>query len=723
MTGEAMTKELFKEGCTQNREISWLRFDDRCLNEAKDRSVPLLERLKFVSIYGSNLEEFFMVRAGSLYDMERVKFSAIDNKSGLTAKGQLDAIYPAAKRGCRKRDKIFAELRKEMAEEGIDDLEKVEDCTKQEIKFLKKYFRTRVEPLLTAQIVDTHHPFPNLLTGVTYVACVLKMKKHGVFGFINVPAALNDIVVLPGEKRLRYVHMEDVVSYFAASLFPDASLQDSVKLKINRSAYVDADDDAFDDIRDYRQKMMKVLRERRKMNATRLVFSHKPTAVMSKYLMRHLNVTPQMVFVSDTPFSMKYAFSLGKLLDEKKQAGLLYEPYEPKMTPMLDYSRKLFPQIQEKDVLLSYPYDSMTPFINLIREAALDPQVVSVKITIYRLASHARLVEYLCQAAENGKQVDVLIELKARFDEQNNIDYSEKLEDAGCNVFYGFEHYKVHSKICLISRHDENGITHAAVLATGNFNENTARQYTDLALMTSRPEIIDDAVNFFQNMMIGRLDGEYHTLLVAPVTLKSTLLSLIEEETEKKENGRIFIKINGFTDEDLMAALIRASAAGVRVEMVIRGISCLLPGVKGKTENIRIRSIVGRFLEHSRIYLFGSGDSEKIYISSADFMTRNTERRVEIACPVLDPVIRGMIRSYAELCLADTAKARLLGPNGRYHKIKTDENRISCQEEMMKNAPGSPENLHAHRGTRTAVVFDTRLRHSDIVARAKKKEE
>lgn len=718
-----MVKELYKEGCTQNRELSWLRFDDRCLNEAKDPTVPLLERLKFISIYGSNLTEFFMVRVGSLYDMERVKFNAIDNKSGLTAQGQLDAIYPMAKRGCRKRDRLFSDLRKEMSENGIDDIEKVEDCSKQEIKFLKKYFRSRIEPLLTAQIVDTRHPFPNLQTGVTYVACVLKMKKHGVFGFINVPAALNDIVVLPGDKRLRYVHTEDVVSYFAGTLFPDAVLQDMVKIKINRSAYVDADDDAFDDIQDYRQKMMKVLRERRKMNATRLVFSHKPSSVIAKYLMRHLNVTQQMVFVSDAPFSMKYAFSLGKLIDEEKQQAFLYEPYEPKMSTRFNYRQKLFAQIQKKDVLLSYPYESMTPFINLIKEAANDPHVVSIKITIYRLASHARLVEYLCQAAENGKQVDVLIELKARFDEQNNIDYSEKLEDSGCNVFYGFEHYKVHSKICLITRHEKEKTAHVAVIATGNFNENTAKQYTDLALMTAEPSIIEDAVNFFQNMMIGKLDGHYTTLLVAPVSLKASLLQMIAAETEKKKDGYIFVKINGFTDEDLMAALIRASKAGVTVQMVIRGISCLLPGVKDKTDNIHIRSIVGRYLEHSRIYLFGKGKEEKMYISSADFMTRNTERRVEIACPILDPKIRQQLHSYIDLCLNDNTKARNLGANGRYYKIKNEEEKICCQEEMMKQTAGEPDSGSGRRGTRTAVVFDTKLKHKDIISGAAKKEE
>lgn len=704
-----MINELYKEGYTQNREISWLRFDDRCLNEAKDETVPLLERLKFVSIYTSNITEFFMVRVGSLYDMMNVKVTALDNKSGLTAKGQLDAIYPIAKRGFAKRDKIYKDLCKKMVKEGIYDLG-IEDCSKSEIKYLRKYFRRRVEPLLTAQIVDARHPFPNLISGTTYICAVLKMKKHGVFGFVSVPPSLNDIIVLPDENVLRFVHTEDLIRYYINDLFPDAQVTETVKVKVARSAYVDPEDEAFDDIHDYRKKMIKVLRERRKMNVTHVLFSSKPSAVIQKYMISHLGVTKNMIFTSSSPFSMKYAFSLGKMVDEAKQSKLTYPKYEPKLSSAFNYRRSLFSQIQKKDVLLHYPYEAMTPFLNLVREAADDPHVVSIKITIYRLANHARLVEYLCQAAENGKEVDVLIELKARFDEQNNIDYSEKLEESGCNVFYGFEHYKVHSKICLITKNDHDKLSHVAALGTGNFNENTAKQYTDLMLLTAKSEIIDDAVDFFQNMMIGKLDGKYKALLVAPVGLKPTLLSLIEAETKKKDKGYIFVKINGMSDEEIMHALMEASKAGVHVDMVIRGISCLLPGVEGKTENIHIRSIVGQYLEHSRIYLFGTEKNEKMYISSADFMTRNTERRVEIAAPILDPAIRTQLHHYIDLCLADNTKARVMAPNGRYHKIQHEGDRVCCQEMMMDQTSGSDYKSTPHRGTRNAVVFDTKVK-------------
>ena len=706
-----MIERLYEEGCLQNREISWLRFDDRVLNEAKDKSVPLMERLKFVSIYTSNLTEFFRVRVGSLYDLKKAKFDKVDNKSGLTAKGQLDAIYPVAKRGCKKRDTIYKDIRKSLIKENIYDLD-VEDCTKAEIKYLQKYFKTRIQPVLTPHIVDVHHPFPNLLTGVTYICAVLKIKKHGVFGFVGVPPSLNDIIVLPDENSFRFVHMEDVIQYFVPSLFKDADMTEVLKMKISRSAYVDPEDEAFDDIHDYREKMMKVIKERRKMNITRIALSEKPSRELDKYLVKHLNITKQMVFIVNSPFNMKYAFGLGKLLTEQAQERLLFPSYEPQLSPALNYRHHLFSQIQKKDVLLEYPYESMAPFVNLVKEAANDPQVVFIKITIYRLASHARLVEYLCQAAENGKEVDVLIELKARFDEQNNIDYSEKLEEAGCTVFYGYEHYKVHSKICLISKNDHGTLSHVVCLATGNFNENTAKQYTDLAILTSEEEIIEDSIHFFQNMMIGNLEGKYKKLLVAPKDLKPAILKYISQETKKKEDGYIFVKINGMSDEEIMQALIRASQAGVHVEMIIRGISCLLPGIEGKTENLHIRSIVGRYLEHSRIYVFGKGDKEKMYISSADFMTRNTERRVEIATPVLDSEIRERIHAYIDLCLKDTVKARMMSSTGRYTKIPSEGEKINSQEEMMKltQSAGEKKKRSSQKGTHKNVVFQTKVK-------------
>ena len=682
-----MLKNLYKEGCTQNRELSWLRFDDRCLNEAKDKTVPLLERLKFVSIYTSNLTEFFRVRVGSLYDMKKINVSKVDNKTGMNPAEQLDEIYRTAKRTCRKRDEIYLDLKKRLAKAGVEDLS-MEDCTKPELKYLKKYYRREVSPLLTPQVVDMHHPFPNLQNHIIYIAAMIGKKNKNSFALIPVPQVLPDVILLPSENRLRFVHTEDLILYCLPVIFKDAVIHESMKIAVSRSAYVDPEDAAFVHIGDYRKKMQRVLKERRKMNVTRLDCSKKPSNAFRKYLLTNLNITQQALFVSAVPMSLKYAFTLEKSLPEDMRKGLVFPRYEPKLTPELNYEENLFDQIRRKDVLLSYPYQSMEPFLRLLKESASDPDVVSIKITIYRLASHARLVEYLCLAAENGKEVDVLIELKARFDEQNNIDYSERLEDAGCNVIYGFDNYKVHSKICLITRMSGKKAEHVALISTGNFNENTAKQYTDLALLTARASIVRDGLAFFKNMYMGVLDGSYSTLLVAPVSLKSSLLELMDREIAKKENGRILCKVNAITDEEIIAKLIEASCAGVKITLIVRGISCILPGVPGKTENIEIYSIVGRYLEHSRIYVFGKGLSERMYISSADFMTRNTERRVEIACPIQDAQIRRRIRNYLTVCLSDTAKARRLMPNGRLHKIPTDEDPLASQEVLMANTEG-----------------------------------
>ena len=703
-----MIKDLYKEGYTQNRELSWLQFDMRCLNEAKDKTVPDIERLKFVEIYTSNLTEFFMVRVGSLYDMDKASVTKVDNKSGLSPKGQLNAIYPAAKRGLKKRDVIFEELRKRLARAGIEDIP-VSECDKNEVKYLRKYFRRSIAPLLAPQIVDTHHPFPNLQFGTIYIAAVLKYAKRSVFAFVPVPTTLPAIISLPHKKKVRFVHTEDLIMSYAPEIFPDAQITEIMKISVARSAYVDADDDIFANILDYRKKMLRVLKERRKMNVTMLTFSKKPSDHLKKYLQSNLGITNREVFVCSVPMNLKYVYSLPSLLNDEQKEALTYPSYEPKLSPSLNYSRKIFPQIQKKDVLLSYPYESMEPFLQLLKESASDPNVVSIKITIYRLASHARLVDYLCLAAENGKEVDVLIELKARFDEQNNIDYSERLEDAGCNVIYGFEKYKVHSKICLITRVEKGKTTHAALLSTGNFNENTAKLYTDLAYMTSRPEIIDDAIAFFQNMAIGKLDGTYNELLVAPVSLKSSLLAMIDEQIAKGEEGYIFAKVNSVTDEEIIVKLKEASCAGVQITLLVRGICCLVPGVKGKTENIEVRQIVGRYLEHSRIYIFGKNEEEKMYISSADFMTRNTERRVEIACPLKDAACAARIHRMIDLYMADNTKVRGLFPTGRYHKIRDVEVPVSAQEMRMEKTAASNQSLPPAAVVQrpAAVVFDT----------------
>ena len=704
-----MTEQLFEEGYTQNRELSWLRFDDRVLAEAEDKNVPLLERMKSVYFYTSNLTEFFRVRAGSLYDLAKAKYPHVDAKSGMTPSAQLSAVYPAAHRGCRKRDEIYADLRKKLAKEGIEDLD-IRDCTKEEMKFLKKYFKTTVYPLLAPQVVDAHHPFPNLQSGTIYVAAVVNYKGHGSFSFVPVPSSLPAVIVLPHKKKFRFIHTEDLIVHFLSMVYPDAGIDEAVKISVARSAYVDPMDEAFDDIGDYRKKMLKVLKQRRKMNVTMLTCSQQPSAAFRKYLLNHLKIKERALFVCTAPMNLKYVFSLEKMLPEGMQGRYSYEPFEPKLSPAFNYEKPLFDQIQKKDVMLFYPYESMEPFLRLVKEASEDPDTVSIKITIYRLASNARLVNYLCAAAENGKEVDVLIELKARFDEQNNIDYSERLEDAGCNVNYGFDAYKVHSKICLITRIKDGRSSAVTLVSTGNFNENTASSYTDIAVMTARKAIVSDAVEFFRNMAIGKLDGTYKQLLVAPVSLKSTLIELIGRETAKGSEGRIFAKINAVTDEDIIRALKEASCAGVKIQLVVRGISCILPGIPGKTENIEIRSIVGRFLEHSRIYIFGSGADEKMYIGSADFMTRNTERRVEIACPVLDKKLQARVHEMVDIIMQDNEKARIMSSAGRYRKFKNAEVPFDEQKALMRMMPESRKGIPAVQNRAKTAVFHTKYK-------------
>jgi len=718
-----MIRNLYKEGYTQNREISWLRFDERCLSEAKDESVPILERMKFISIFSSNLDEFFSVRVGSITDAKRLKKGLVDNKSGMTPEEQLKKIYAAANRLCQRREEIFRDLKKALKRENIHDLS-LDECTKDERAWIRKFFRTAVAPTLGAQIVDSRHPLPMLQTETIYAAGLIRYNNADAFAIVAVPDNLHRIVRLPGEKdEVRYVHMEDIVLDNMDSIFKGMPVKEKLKFMVIRNADVDVDDDQFSDTYDYRDRMVEMLKKRKRKDLVRVELSRKLSPAMTKYLSKYIKAEDRMVYVSQMPLDRKYMFQIADLLPDELAKRMSYEPYTPKLSAAFNYDENLFDQVQKKDVLLSYPYESMDPFLLLVKEAAADPDVISIKITIYRLARKARLVDYLCLAAENGKEVDVLIELKARFDEQNNIEYSEKLMDAGCTVMYGFEDYKVHSKICLISRMRNRELSHVALIATGNFNENTARQYTDLAYLTARPGIVRDTVSFFQNMMVGKLDGAYRYLLVSPVSLKQTVIELIERETDKGEMGRITCKLNSITDEEVIEKLQEASAAGVRINLIIRGITCILPGVSGKTENIHIRSIVGRYLEHSRIYLFGSGQDEKLYISSADFMTRNTERRVEVACPISDPAIRETLRSYLELCLADNVKARRMDKHGKYHHIHDDMEPLSCQDEMMKETKGSEQILPqgtirpAHRG----IIFDTKFKADPSAQKPKKK--
>jgi polyphosphate kinase 1 len=676
-----MTNQLYAQGFTQNRELSWLKFNHRVLEEAMDETVPLLERLKFISIFTANLDEFFMIRVGSLYDLSNVNKNSIDNKSGMTVKQQLDSIYDAVRPMYKNRDQVFFEVEHQLRMHGIYNLSYAE-LEPPEQKFVKNYFKNTIAPILSPQIVDSHHPFPHLQNKVIHIGAMLRYKSKEVFSVVPVPAVLPEIVFLPGNE-VRYIKTADIILENIKQVYSLHIISEKVLLCITRNADINPDDESFEIESDFRKKMKKIIGQRKRLAPVRLELSSSISPEFSSYLSEHLSITTAQMFISETPMSLGYAFSLASKVSDTKKRVLTYRHFTPQLPSTVNMNDSIIKQVLHHDILLSYPYESMEPFLQMIREAANDSAVVSIKITIYRLASKAKLVEYICAAAEAGKDVTVIIELRARFDEQNNIDWSERLEDAGCKVIYGFEDYKIHSKICLITRRERNEIKYITQVGTGNYNEKTAEIYTDLSVLTANNDIGRDANEFFKNMAIGNLEGHYQHLLVAPASLKSTIIQLIDNEIAKGDSGYIFLKLNSITDLDIIDKLKQASCAGVTVKMVVRGICCIVPGIKGKTENISITSIVGRFLEHSRIYCFGSGNSEKIYISSADFMTRNTERRVEIACPIYDEESRSKIHTIIEATEYDNLKARVLLSDGNYAKKDTIQFPIDSQQLLM----------------------------------------
>ena len=671
---------------TQNRELSWLRFNDRVLSEATDETVPLIERLKFVSIFTSNLDEFFMIRVGSLFDLMNADPDTVDKRSGWTPEEQLYAIYHAVRPLYQKREIICATLEKQLRIHGICRLA-YDELNSEEQKYCLQYFKNFIAPIISPQIVDTHHPFPHLRNKVLHIGAWVKYKSKEVFAVIPLPDALPTVLFLPGSE-CHYIHMEELLLAFVEEIFSNYTIIEKVVFCVTRNADINPGDEAYDvdSSEDFRKKMRKALKQRMRLAPVRLELSHDISQEFANYLKQHLPVSERQIFITDAPLKLDYVFSLADRLSEEKRGELLYPVFIPCFPADIDSKQSMIRQIMIKDRLLSYPFESMSPFLNLLREAAEDPAVISIKITIYRLASKAKLVDYLCSAAERGKDVTVFIELRARFDEQNNIDWSERLEEAGCTVLYGFEEYKIHSKICLITRQEHGEINYITQVGTGNYNEKTAEQYTDLALFTADKRIGQDAARFFKNMSIANQYGDYKELLVAPVSLKNTLLQLIDQQIAKGGAGKIIIKINSITDIDLIDKLEEASCAGVQIDLIVRGICCILPGVPGKTENIRIISIVGRYLEHSRIYCFGSGNEESIYISSADFMTRNTQRRVEIACPIFDPDICRKLHRILDACLADNTKARLMQNDGTYSKLPQEGHPVNSQQLLMDQA-------------------------------------
>ena len=681
-----MTQKIWEQGYTQNRELSWLQFNARVLAEAEDENVPLLERFKFLAIFTSNLDEFFMIRVGSLCDMAAVDKEHTDSKSGLTAKEQLHLIYKAVEPLYARRDAAFSDVDSKLSVIGLRRLT-MDSLAPDEQKYIKRYFKDIIAPVLSPQIVDSHHPFPHLEGKVLHIAALLSHKKTERLGLLPVPASLPPVVFLP-ETPSRYILTEDILLAYADHVFEMYDVLEKTVLCVTRNADIQVDDETFGvEGGDFRKKMEKLLRQRRRMAVVRVEINRPISDHFKEHFRSRFEVSDAQIFLSRTaPLKLGYAFSLGEHLPEKKRAFLSDAPFTPQQPAMLSAGQSLLKAALQRDILLSYPYESMEPFLQMIREAANDPAVLAIRITIYRLASKAKLVEYLCAAAENGKDVTALIELRARFDEQNNIDWSERMEEAGCKIIYGFEDYKVHSKICLITRRERGAVRHITQVGTGNYNEKTAKQYTDVSLITADERIGQDAGAFFNNMALGNLSGHYSRLFVAPTSLKNNILALMDEQIAKGKDGYILLKFNSLTDIDVIAKLREASCAGVTVEMIVRGICCLLPGVPGHTENITVTSIVGRFLEHSRIYVFGRGDEEKMYISSADLMTRNTERRVEIACPIDDPAVRTRLHDILYAMQHDTVKARVLQPDGTYCKKPAVQDPICAQNLLMQQA-------------------------------------
>lgn len=669
-----------------NRELSWLKFNERVLEEAENPEVPLCERMTFVSIYQSNLDEFFRVRVGSLQDQMLISTEIRENKTKMTSAEQIRAIIKEVKKLNQRKDKAYEKLMKKIEEYGITLINHA-SAKSEEKKFLEKYFMKEIIPLSSPTIVGKRQPFPFLKNGEIYAVVVLetrnKKERIGIIPCSN--NMLTRMVELPGGKG-RYMLIEDLILHYIGKVFKGYKVKGKSLLKVVRNADIDADA-AYDEDLDYREFMEDLMKQRKKLSPVRIDLSREMDETVVDALCRYLDVTPDRVFRSEAPLDVSFVFQLQDLL--RRNTELFYEKRVPQKSPEFKDGQSILQQITEEDKLLSYPYDSIRPFLKMLTEAAEDDSVISIKMTLYRLAKQSKVIEALCEAAENGKEVVVLVELRARFDEENNIRWSRMLEEAGCQIIYGLEHYKVHSKLCLITRRGENGIQYITQIGTGNYNEKTARLYTDLSLMTANEQIGMDAARVFQALAKGEVVEDMEHLLVAPKCLQSKVIEKIEEQIQKQKNGEtayIGLKMNSLTDKRIIDKLIDASKAGVKIDMIVRGICCLIPGVEGETENIHVISVVGRFLEHSRIYIFGNGEEAQYYIGSADFMTRNTVKRVEVAAPVYSERLKKRLQDLFDLMLSDNKKARKEDAKGTYSVVECKGQPINSQELLYQEA-------------------------------------
>ena len=675
-----------------NRELSWLKFNERVLEEAENPKVPLCERLTFASIYQSNLDEFFMVRVGSLIDQMLVAKDSRDNKTHMTPKEQIQAILPQVEILNKRKDEVYGKLMEKIEKYGVRlvDFSKI---TEEENKFLEAYFDMEISGLISPTIVGKRQPFPFLKNKEIYAVVVLTTKSGKErLGIIPCGSGVFErLIRLPGGNT--YMLSEELILHYIPKVFKGYQVKEKSLLRVTRNADIDADA-LYDEDLDYREFMADLIKKRKKLAPVRIELSRKLSEGSVKLICEHLATKSQYVFRSQAPLDLSFVFQIEDAL--RKIPELFYERRTPRKSPAFTGDRPILDQIKEKDKLLSYPYESINPFLNMLHEAANDKDVVSIKMTLYRVAKQSKVVEALIEAAENGKEVLVLVELKARFDEENNIGWSRLLEDAGCRVIYGLDGYKVHSKLCLITKKTDEQVEYYTQIGTGNYNEKTSRLYTDLSLMTYNVDIGLEAANVFQALAMGETIKHVDHLLVAPKCLQNKILDMIDEEIVHARAGEpayIGLKMNSLTDKKIMEKLVEASCAGVRIDMVIRGICCLIPQVPGKTENIHVRSIVGRFLEHSRIYIFGSEGREKIYIASADFMTRNTLRRVEVAAPVYDEEIKARLLEMFRIMLKDNQQARQENGEGIYRILPTDEEPLNAQEYFYEQAYEIAENL------------------------------
>lgn len=686
-------KKIKKSPYMMNRELSWLKFNERVLNEAGNPKVPLAERLTFVSIYQSNLDEFYRVRVGTLMDQMDVSEVVRENKTNMTSEEQVKAIIRATRELEEKKTVIYEQLMGELEPKGIR-LINFNKLSAEEGKILEEYFDREIAPYLSANIVSKQQPFPFLKNKDIYAVALLE-SKGGKTRTAIIPCSNNvfrRLIDIPTRKGT-FLLSEELILQFLPKFFKNYSVKEKSLIRVTRNADIDTEM-IYDEDLDYRDAMENLIKERKRMNPVRMEFTGTLNKKMMHALCKTIHVEKEHVFRSDVPLDLSFVFAIQSYLKNTNAGELFYPRRTPRPTPQLNDKESLIPQILEKDVLLSYPFESMKPFINLLYEAAEDESVVSIKMTLYRLANKSQIVDALVEAAENGKEVVVLVELRARFDEENNIEYSRKLEEAGCRVIYGLNGYKVHSKLCLISRKTEQGVSYVTQIGTGNYNEKTSALYTDLSLITGNQEIGKEAAEVFAALLRGETVEETHLLLVAPKCLQNKVLDMIEEEIQHVKNGEegyIGIKINSLTDKVIISKLVEASQAGVKIEMIVRGICCLIPGVKGYTENITVISIVGRFLEHSRIYRFGTKERENVYIASADFMTRNTLRRVEVAAPVLDERLKNQLAWMFETMMKDDEKGKYLTEKGIYVDRNLHVQKLDSQECFYEAAYANAE--------------------------------